>query len=318
LALLATLAATTPELQLKPPMEAPGRLDATRITLVPVDGDVDQSNPYVVAGVTAGMIALLGGWAVDAWWSDGLEPFSFRQTGAFEKNAYAGGADKVGHAYATYLMTHAMYAIYRDLGMSRTNALWWSSGAVFVVSNWVELIDGFTEFGFEHGDVIANTAGVVLGFVTRYSPAADDLLGFRIAYAPSPDFLKNEKSVLKWINDYTGMTFYFDVKAKGVYRLLDREPGFMRYVVGGVAFGTDQYSPVKRWAIRRRNVGVHVGLSLSEILRVWGEGDEGVESVATIFDYYAVPFLSVAVMKDLNGEDWFLNFGISNRLEPTL
>lgn len=320
LALFATLASTTPDLTLRPPMEAPSltQRPETKISLVDLDEDEDTSNPWVVGITSAAIIGMVAGWAADAWWSDGLEPFSFRRAGAFEMNSYAGGADKVGHAYATYVMTHGMYSIYRGLGMSRTNALWWGAGSVFVVSNWVELIDGFTEFGFEHGDVIANSAGIALGLVTRIWPATDDLLGFRMAYTPSRDFLDNEKSFLKFINDYTGMTFYFDLKAKGVYRALDKDPGLMRYVVGGIAYNTDQYSPVKVWPERRRNLGVHIGLSLSEILRGWGDGDEGVEGIATFFDYYAVPFLSVALMKDLNGEDWFLNFGVANRFESSL
>jgi hypothetical protein len=114
------------------------------------------------------------------------------------------------------------------------------------------------------------------------------------------------------------MTYYLDVKAKGVFSLLDEDPGMLRYVQAGVAFNTDQYSPVKRWEQRRRNFGVHVGLSMSEILRAWGDGDEGVEPIAKFFDFYAVPFLNFTLMTDLNSGEWFVNFGIANRFEAPL
>ncbi len=320
-ALLAALAGTTPELNLKPMLAAPGAESTPAeqtVTFEDPEDEVDTSHPLAVIGASAAVVALLGVWAVDAWWSDGLKPFSWRDAGAFGQDTYAGGADKTGHAYSSYLMTHFTYGLYRALGMSKTHAAWWGAGATFLVSNWVELIDGFTEFGFEAGDVVANSFGVALGLLTKLSPTAASLIGFRISYVPSPDFLQNDKSVLKWINDYTGMTYYLDVKGKGVFELMDRDPGLLRYVQAGVAFNTDQYSPVKRWEERRRNFGIHVGVSMSEVLRSWGDGDEGVEPIATFFDYYAVPFLNFSLMNDLNSGEWFINFGVANRFESPL
>ncbi|MEQ8273915.1 MAG: DUF2279 domain-containing protein [Deltaproteobacteria bacterium] len=319
-ALLATIAGTTPDLRLKPTLAAPGAEDPAErvVRFEDADDDVDTSHPAVVIGITAGVTALIGAWAVDAWWSDGLEPFSFRDAGAFGQDTYAGGADKMGHAYSMYVVTHSVYSLYRWLGMTKVNAALWTGAIAFTVSNWVELIDGFTQYGFEGGDVIANSLGIGLGLLTKLSPRAESLVGFRLSYVPSPDFLQNEKSVLKWINDYTGMTYYLDVKGKGVLELMDRDPGLFRYVQAGIAFNTDQYSPVKRWEERRRNLGVHVGVSMSEVLRAWGDGDEGVEPIATFFDYYAVPFLNFALMKDLNDGGWFINFGVANQFESPL
>ena len=135
---------------------------------------------------------------------------------------------------------------------------------------------------------------------------------------PSDDFLQNDKTVLKWINDYSGMNFYFDVKLRGLIRFFDRDPGFARFLLFGVVYGTDEYSPIKRHEQRRRSLGVNVGIDFAEVLRWQSGNDEGVADVVRIFDYYAVPFLNVAILKDLNGEDWFMNFGVANRFEAGL
>jgi hypothetical protein len=275
----------------------------------------DTSNMWIVTGVSAGCVAVLLAWGTSAWWEDGLEPFEFRETGAFGRDTYAGGSDKIGHAYAVYMMTHFGAALYRALGMSPARAAWYSAVATVVLANWFELIDGFTEFGFEYGDVIANSLGAALGLVTELYPELDETVGFRISYVPSSDFLHHDKSLLKWINDYSGMNFHLDLKLRGLFRWFDRDPGFARFVLVGVVYGTDHYSPIKRWEERRRSLGFNIGLDFAEILRWWGDGDEGVDAIAKVFDYYAVPFLNIGVLKDLNSDDWFVNFGIANRFE---
>ena len=294
------------------PMVEPGQSQ-----LVPgaPEPDENAANMWIVTGVSAGMVALLLAWGTEAWWSDGLRPFSINNAGGFGPETYAGGADKAGHCFSVYVLTHFGTALYRALGMSPDRAAWYSAVATVLLGNWFELIDGFTDYGFEYGDVIANTAGATLGLLTELYPAFGDAFGMRISYVPSSDFLHHDKSVLKWINDYSGMSFYADVKLRGVLRLFHRDPGLARFVRVGVVYGTDEYSPIRRKPLRRRTLGFNVGIDFAEVLRWEGGGDEGVNAVADVFDYYAVPFLNIAIEKDLNSEDWFINFGVANRFE---
>lgn len=280
-------------------------------------GENHSANPWIIAGTTAAALGALSAWAYGAWWDTGepLVDFHFKDTGFLNRDTYAGGSDKLGHTYVCYIVTRAAAAMYEALGLSHLTAAIVSSSAVFLVSNGVEVMDGFTDYGFEYGDVIANTLGIGLGLLQDLSPQAERVVGMRLGYVPSRDFLVKDRTFIKWINDYTGMLFYFDIKGKGVAELFDRDPGLWRYVVGGVVWGTDNYSPVRRHEERRRSFGVHVGLSLPEVLRAAYVGDEGVEKFATFFEYYAMPFLSVTAMTDLNTGEWYLNFGVSNRLE---
>jgi hypothetical protein len=256
-----------------------------------------------------------------AWWDDGLEPFSLEHDG-FGEDAYAGGGDKIGHLYSAYLTTSVMVPIYEKMNVPRTRAVWFATAFTTLLFNGFEVIDGFTDFGFEYVDVIANSVGIGLGTVTQLFPAVGAMLGVRIAYVPSQDFLDSERGLyIKLINDYSGMLFYGDIKLKGVFEAFGADPGLARYLLTGVVYGTDQYSPdppAGSLEPRARNLGIHFGISMSEILRWVGQNDQSLTEASGFFDYFALPFTSVALMNDLNSGRWFVNFGIANRFEAPL
>ncbi|MBI4818659.1 MAG: DUF2279 domain-containing protein [Deltaproteobacteria bacterium] len=275
-------------------------------------------NTPLIALASAGLSGLVLGVGTQAWWKDGLQAFSLRETGFLERDTYAGGADKLGHLYCTYVSMHIVASVYEELGMSSTASVWYAALFTGLLWNGFELIDGFTKYGFEYGDVVFNTLGIGLGALVQLVPEAGSLVGLRLGYVPSRDFLYRDKSFLKFINDYTGMTYYLDFYAKGALGLAGIEPGFLRYWVVGPIWSTEDYSPVRRHESRRRTFGFHVGLSLGEILREFGDRDPGVRAIARFFDFYAVPFLGVTVASDLNTGAYYFGFGVSNRSEIPL
>jgi hypothetical protein len=275
----------------------------------------NTANPFIIAGSSLAIVGAVGAWGWGAWWNEGFHRFHLLDTGFFERDTYAGGSDKLGHMYVTYICTLWVTRLYEALGMDHRGALWLSAGAVTLVANGIELADGFTEFGFEYSDVVFNTLGIAAAFAAELSPEFHSMFGMRLGYVPSTDFLRNDKTFIKWINDYTGMLFFIDLKLKGLHETFQVGPEWLKYFLTGIVWGTDQYSPVRVHEDRRRSFGVHVGISLPELLREVYPADPGVEKFAVFFDYYALPFLSVIVMSDLNTGEWMLNFGVSNRLE---
>lgn len=284
-------------------------------TLPETAGEPTGGNPYIIAGSTAVVVAAIAAWGWSAWWSDGFSEFHLLDTGFFGQDTYAGGADKLGHMYGAYLATLAVTRMYEALGMTHEGATLLSGIMITLGASGIEIADGFTEFGFEYSDAIFNTLGTALAFAAEMWPEFHAIIGLRLAYVPSRDFLAHDKTLVKWINDYTGMLFYLDVKGKGVMEALDREPGWLRYVMTGPVYGTERYSPRRVHNERRRSLGWYVGLSLPEIMRSYFDDDKGVEAFAKFFDYYAMPFLSVSAMSDLNTGDWYINFGVANRGE---
>lgn len=265
---------------------------------------------------SAGMSAVVLGVGTQAWWDEGLQPFSLRDTGWFGRETYSGGADKLGHLYSSYIFLHSAASIYEAIGLDPEASAWLAAGFVLLLFNGFELIDGFTEFGFEYGDVVFNTLGVAAGLVARLFPELERSLGIRLGYVPSNDFLDNPKSVLKFINDYSGMLYYLDFKAQGILEQLEVEPGWARYLVAGLVYGTQGYSPVRQNPDEKRRLfGVHLGVSAAELLRTNAAGDGPTLAIARALDFYAMPFFSVSLMKDLNGADWIVSLGLGHRAQ---
>jgi hypothetical protein len=250
-----------------------------------------------------------------AWWDEGYQGFTFKETGWLERDTYSGGHDKIGHLFSAYSATHTMAFIYESYGMSHTSAIWAAIGFNTLVMNGFEFVDGFTQYGFEYADSVANTLGFGLAAVTWLYPRMYDTIGMRVSYLPSNDFLDNERTVLKFVNDYTGQIYYFDLKFKGLLEYMGIEPGFARYWLTGVAFSTNHYSPIRRHEQRQRLWGVHLGLNMSEVLEPWTGSNKAMKVVSTLLNYGGLPFLTVALLKDLNDGPWYVNFGIANKFQ---
>ena len=113
-----------------------------------------------LAGVGAGLSTLVVVGGTLAWWRD--EPYvgwNWRNTGFFGRTTYAGGSDKVGHAFAWWLGLRASTQIFEWFGISRRHSLIAGTTFSLVLGNVVEVGDAFTRYGFEWPDVIANVAG---------------------------------------------------------------------------------------------------------------------------------------------------------------
>jgi hypothetical protein len=277
-----------------------------------------EGRPLTIGLVSTGLALGVLAFGTGAWWEDGLEPFSIRETGFFGEETYAGGSDKWGHMFASLVTLRIVANVYKWLGLDPVKAAWGSALFTTVLFNGFELIDGFTEFGFEYGDVVMNTIGVGFGLAQLLVPHFDDLLGMRIGYVPTRDFLAHDKSYIKFINDYTGMLFVFDLKLKGALELGGFDPGVLRFVNIGAAWGTDNYSPIRRSGEEQRLFGPQVSINFAEVLRAISDGDEAILDFARVADFVMIGGLSLMLLKDLNGDQWYLTAGISNRFEIPL
>jgi len=264
-------------------------------------------------GASTAAVAAVYGIGTQAWWAgDGLRDFKLRDTGFFGADTYAGGADKLGHTIAAYSGVHAAALFYEALGFGPFVSTWLGAALVTVILDGIELVDSFTRFGFEYGDVIFNALGVGAGVITRLFPAVDETVGLRLGYWPSKDALASPNPAGKILTDYTGMIYYFDIKAKGLLEALGYEPGFEKHLIGGVAFATHGYASLVEQQ-QRQLLGGHIGLSMAELLRTFADGDKGTEGIARFFDFYGMPFFSLSFMNDLRSGDWFVSFGLGDR-----
>ena len=233
--------------------------------------------------------------------------------GFFGRNTYAGGADKFGHFYANYVEFRTLTKLYEIIGIEHNNALNLSALAIFLLGTGVEAIDAFTVYGFAYDDVIANTLGISLGYLSEKYLRFDSLIGFRLGYIPSNRYLQSDKGsnfVRKYIsltNDYSGMTFFLDFKFAGI----SNTP--LKYFIVGINYNSFDYSP--RGDDKQRNLGLHVGLNVPVILKSIFKDNKGINISCTVFEYYALPFTNLLFQYDFNKRKTKLNFGISGRLQ---
>ena len=293
------------------------------LLLIPISGlseekEKDHTLPalLVTTGVCGGLLVIGAIWR----WNDVDYTGKWKMGGEgfFGENTYAGGADKFGHAYANYVEFRTLARMYELIGLRRENALRLSALAIFLLGTGVEAIDAFTSYGFAYDDVIANVCGLSLGYFCEMHPKVDSLIDFRLGYVPSSRYLRMEKGsnfARKYIsltNDYSGMTFFLDVKFAGMGKRISNSP--LKYFLFGINYNTIDYSP--RGDDKQRNLGLHIGLNVPVILiDIFGKDNKGVNISCVVFEYYALPFTNLLFQYDLNGGKTRLNFGISGRLQ---
>ena len=282
-----------------------------------------KKNPLLpailITGGTIGTVLYMG----TVWWWDKsgfTGKFKFTNEGYFGKNTYAGGADKFGHFYASYVEYRLMVRMYKLIGLKHNDALLLSALAIGILSTSIEIVDAFTPYGFCYEDVVFNTFGLGLGYFTEKYPKIDSLVGFRIHYAPSSTYLEMEKTTslvkkyIRLINDYNGMTFFLDVKFAGMGEKISNS--ILKYFLFGINYNTIDYSP--GGDNKQRNLGFHIGLNIPVILEsIFNENNWAVKASSSFAKYFAIPYTNLLFQYDFDKKNIKLNFGIAGGIQIT-
>lgn len=205
----------------------------------------------IVGGLYAGFIT----WAEFAWYRGRIDHgFQWGQDGWFGKNTYAGGADKLGHAWANMVLGRASSRVLRRGGWDDTGAAVLGGSLAWTLFLFVELKDGYA-YKFSGGDLTFNTAGAIVGVLQEIYPRFDDLVDFRVAYAPSDEYIglwrgeyygTQKGNSLNIAEDYSGQTYYLAMhlgavpRPRGTPEVLATA---LSVIDVGVAFETRKYKP---------------------------------------------------------------------------
>lgn len=205
----------------------------------------------------AGLVALYG---ANNWWQDGFQG-SFRTVseGWFGQGTEYGGADKLGHAFFSYvgarLLTTGFTLAGNEPQSAVTMGTLWSLG----IMTGVEVLDGFSKkYRFSTEDAVMNVVGAAAGYLMERNAKLDALVDLRLHYNPS------DNSNFNLGGDYSGQTYLVAVKASGVPTL--RSNDFLRYFELSVGYGTRGYEDPPD-VERRRNLYFGITLNMSEVLR---------------------------------------------------
>lgn len=301
-------------------------LEPTGTTPAPTEA-ASNDTAVILATVGAGAAAI--GFGALAWWGGAeIQPLHLRSTGWFGHDTYSGGSDKAGHFIATYIGTIFVTHMYEALDVSREKSVLLASSLAFAVGNSVEFFDALTNFGFEYEDAIANTAGLGAAAAAMLSPAFHKTVGFRIGFVPSEHFAEVGTRIRKiaglqrrarLINDYSGQTYYADLKIRGLADLLHADFGAAEYFLIGANYATNNYEttldPEYLKYMKSRLVGGHIGLNLPEILDDSLPRSGWRSALSSLTRYYAVPMTTLQVVRDIEHRRTIVRFAAQTRVE---
>ena len=215
-------------------------------------------------GLIVGGGAAIAAYGKTHWWKDGFDGrFKTVDEGWFGQDTYAGGADKAGHAYFTYLSGRLLARAFEwagnDVERARDLGVWTSLGTMTAV----ELIDAYSRrWRFSREDALMNVAGAGLAYLMERKPELDRLIDFRLQYKPSAD--ARHLNRFDPAGDHSGQTYLFVAKASGVPQLQNHP--VLRYLELAAGYGSRGYEPDLHGE-RSRHMYIGISLNLSEVLR---------------------------------------------------
>ncbi len=240
-------------------------------------------------GALGGIYVAFSTWAYFAWYhgKPDLPEFTVGGDGYFGEHTYAGGADKLGHAWANLALSRATTELLRWGGWSRGEASVLASSLSWLLFAFVEIKDGYY-YQLSPGDMYANTAGAALSALMVNVPAVDRAIDFRVEVWPSPEYRHEFRDGnVNIAEDYSGQTYFLAYHLSALPRAVKPPPpfaGWLDYVDLGVGFQARRYKPdppdgVPR-GLRRQDLFLGVTIDLQRVVdRVLGGRTSGAARV---------------------------------------
>lgn len=266
-------------------------------------------------GGVAGVYSSATAYMYFAWYrgQPDLPSFTVGGDGYFHERTYAGGADKLGHAWANLAMSRVTSEILMWGGWTPWKAGLIASSMTLGLFTIFEVKDGYyTEFS--PGDAIFNAAGAGLNIAMLAYPLLDELIDFRVEYFPSseyralvggrrppPDPERPHQVSLNFVEDYSGQRYLLALHLGALPGLRHRT--WARLLDVAVGYEAQRYKPDRMDPAVRRSQHLFLGLSVNmqgllEIALANRGGGAAASARAVghlVFEFVNPPFGSVAV-----------------------
>jgi len=221
---------------------------------------------------------LIGSVAIVTWgifnWDYGDSAMHTSSEGWFGKDTKYGGADKLGHFYTTFALSHYFANLYKGFGFDKEKAIIQGAISSLIFNTVMEVGDSFSDYGFSYEDCIVNVLGAYVGYYLLMHPTVNDVLDIRLEYKPTDKITHGDSYDV--LTDYDGMKFLAAVKFDGIDVLKDT---FMRYF----EFHAGYYTRRDSGAVER-NPYIAIGVNLSHLLAPVSKKASG------FLHYYQVPY----------------------------
>lgn len=213
-------------------------------------------------------------------WDYGESSFHFENEGWFERDSPHGGADKLGHFWSSYALSHLYSYVYRKWGYTDSEGNLYGALSTLALQTFMEVFDGFSPTqGFSYQDMAMNLLGVGVGYLWGKYPVLAKKIDFRMEY--KPEFNSND---FGFADHYDRQSFLIALKADGFDFIKNPYLRYLEFQVGYYARGYDDYyegGPDNR----QRTVFVGLGFNVSKLVQKYVN--------TRVFDYIQVPYTSV-------------------------
>jgi Predicted periplasmic lipoprotein (DUF2279) len=210
---------------------------------VPPDGGHKLAAALTLGGLYAGFTT----WTYFAWYRKHkpLSQFAWGGDGWFGARTYAGGADKMGHAWATMSLARiGTEVLYQWGGYSKLTSTIVATALSEALFLGVEVKDGFY-YEFSFSDATGDTLGALAAVALSLSPRLDELFDYRVEYWPSHEYRRQfDGGNVNIAEDYSGETYVLALHLGGIHALRDTSwGGWSRFVDVALGYGTRGYKP---------------------------------------------------------------------------
>jgi hypothetical protein len=245
---------------------------------VAVHENLSKENKTLLLNAAVGAAVLT--WGLLEWDYGDRSPH-FKEEKWFGKDTPEGGADKAGHMYFSYALSHLFSYQYKRWGYDQEPAIKLGCLSSLGIQTLIEIGDSFSSYGFSYEDELFNILGVAIGYVMVRYPEVSKKFDFRIEYDP----FKKGKYKSDISTDYRRQKHLIAVKMDGFDTLKDTYLKYFELQVGYYARGYEEYDSMGGHDSRHRTIYVGVGLNIGKILEPFWE--------TKIFNYIQVPYTYV-------------------------
>jgi len=248
----------------------------------------DWSKEEKALALNLGINAVVLGWGF-ANWDYGSGGPRFQDEGWFGRDTDEGGADKLGHLYSTYLLTHLFAGQYERWDFAKDDAIQLGALSGLGVSGLIEVGDAFSDkYGFSYQDMIFNTLGAAAGYLLWSYPELSRKIDLRVEYNP---FLSGERQA-DFTTDYDRLSYLIAFKADGFDFIENPYLKYLELHVGFRARNYAAYSDRPDVDLRKQFVYIGIGLNLSKLLKPYLD--------IPVFNYLQMPYTYLPITKEIS------------------
>lgn len=255
--------------------------------------------------IAGGFTALFLGLEYAAFWSSSNMngKFVVANEGWFGETSYVGGADKASHLVGGYIAGRVLSAALEWGGSPPEKSEFLSAAMIAATGTLIEVGDAYHGYGFSWQDALITAAGGAAGSLLA-AARLDDTITMRFGKV-GVDLPDDPSKVAFEPNHYSGEIYTIDLRMAGFLPRLGKPPGFARFLLASLTYGSKGY----RWVderYRQRRIGFEVGLDTYEVGLALGLRPDTWYGAPILgfLRYFRIPYTAIGFQYEFNSRRW--------------